>query len=458
MNIGKLKKEERFETRIDKSLGIQTFGKKNDYPQQVMEIVGASGTGSSCVDVFSKFIAGRGFGDLNFYNLTVNNQGLTNDALLGLMAYDFAMFNGFALHLNYNANYKVTQVSHVPFETVRLGALKENGTYDTVVLHWDWGRRMTQLKKWSKEDIIEIDLFDPSPESINAQVEKSGGWAAYKGQVFYYSGNRANNYPLPKFDAVLTDMSTEEGIANIAYRNVRHNFLPSCMLVSIMDKDESKEQREQTEKEILEYQGDEAACKMITADVSSKEEMPQVVDFSSKNYDKEYTVTRDKVKNDIGRAFNQPPILRAEDVGANFGSDAIRKAYDYYNSVTEVERLQAERAFSCIFKHWHDGQFTDFSIMPLYYKISTPNAKDITQEILDTLSTNEKRALIGFDELQDDGSNKSLLAEKIGVDGAQVMVQIVADPDMSAEQKKGMLKLLFSLTDEDVESVIPSQS
>ena len=416
MKIGKLKKEKCYDSRNDKTLGIQTFGEKNDYPQQVMEIVGASGTGSSCIDVFSKFIAGQGFNDSDFFNLVINRQGQTNDILLGLTAYDFAMFNGFALHVNYNANYKITQIHFVPFETVRLGALNDKGTYDTVSLHWDWGRRMTQLRKWNKDDIIVVDLFNPDPQVIEAQVTKAGGWSAYKGQVYYYSGNRANNYPLPKYDAELTDMSTEEGVSNISYRNARNNFLISGMLVDILNPDESEEQENETEKSLLEFQGDDEAAKLMYVSVGSKEEVPQVVDFSPKNYDKEFTVTREKVKDDIGRSFNQPPILRAEDVGSNFGADALRNAYDYYNSVTEVERLQIERVFTHVFKYWNGTQFDDFSIVPLSY------------------------------------GQKVALFDRFGKEGVEKIEQII-DSSIAPELKKRRLKVMFDLTDAELEDL-----
>jgi hypothetical protein len=457
MKIGKLKKEKRFDSRIDKTLGIQTFGEKNDYPQQVMEIVGASGTGASCVDVYSKFISGQGFNDPDFFKLTVNRQGLSNDELLSMVAFDFAMFNGFALHLNYNANYRITQINPVPFETSRLGALNDKGVYDTVALHWDWGRRMTQLRKWSKEDIVTIDLFNPDPEVIKAQVEKAGGWHLYKGQVLYYSGARANNYPLPKFDSVLTDMSTEEGISNISYRNARNNFLMSGMLVNILDKSESEEQENETEESLLEYQGDEEACNVMYSSVKSIEEVPQIVDFSCKNYDKEFSVTREKVKNDIGRSFNQPPILRAEDVGGNFGADALKNAYDYYNSVTKVERLQVERIFSRIFRSWNGTPFNDFSIAPLEYVSSKKEISNIPTEVLSTLTANEKRALLGYGESQDDSNDQSILAEKLGVGGTQSLITIVSDTTMTVEQKRALLRLLFSFGDEEVKSIIPER-
>ena len=457
MRIGKLKKEKRYESRTDKAYGIQTFGDRNDYPQQVMEIVGASGTGAACVDTLSKFISGQGFTDPEFYRLEVNGQGVTNDVLLNLVAYDFAMFNGFALHLNYSAGGRITEIHHVPFEQVRLGAPDDDGNCTSAALHWDWGRRMTNLRRWSKDDIERIDLFNPDMQAINVQVRAAGGWAHYKGQVLYYSGNRANNYPLPKYDAVLTDMSTEEGIANISYRNARHNFLMAGMLVDILDASESENQNALTGKNLLQFQGDAEACKLMYVQVASEKQIPQVIDFSSKNYDKEYTVTHKKIKDDIGRAFGLPPILRGEDVGNNFGADAIRNAYDYFNSVTENERLQIERVFARIYGYWHGKQYGDLSIIPLSYKTSTPGVKDIPEAIFGVMTANEKRSLTGMPAIEDADDDKPILAEKIGVGGVQAMIAIISDPNIANDQKRGALKLLFGFSDEDVNTVIPKK-
>lgn len=416
MKISKIKKENRIDSRNDKYLGIQTFGDRNDYPQQVMEIVDGSCTGFSCVCVYSKFINGKGFTNSDFSKLVVNKSSLTINLLLRLISNDFAMFRGFALHLNYNANYQISQISYTPFETVRLGEIDENGECNHVCLHWDWGRRMGNLRRWKKEDIIKIDLFNPDPQIIQMQVNKSGGWSKYKGQILYFNSTGLIGYPLPIFNSELTDMSTEQGISNISYRNARSNFMPSGMFIDILNKEESEEQADENEKSLLEFQGDDEACKMIYSIAETKEEIPQFVDFSGKNYDKEYTVTHSKVKGDIGRAFNQPPILRAEDVGSNFGADALGDAYDYYNSVTEVERRDVSRVFEEIFKYWNGDKFEDFSISPLSY------------------------------------GQKVSLFERFGKDGIEKIDSILL-LDSSVEQKRNKLKVMFNLSDSELKDL-----
>ena len=90
-----------------------------------------------------------------------------------------------------------------------------------------------------------------------------GGWAHYKGQVYYFSNEGDKTYPLPIFESTLTDMSTEEGISNISYRNARKSFLSADMLIDRRNADQTSEQENTTEKSLLEFQGDTEAGKIM---------------------------------------------------------------------------------------------------------------------------------------------------------------------------------------------------
>ena len=66
-------------------------------------------------------------------------------------------------------------------------ALDEEGNFTKIALHPDWGRRNLLSRRWRREDIDFIDLYNPDPEVIEQQVTAAGGWENYKGQIFYYS-------------------------------------------------------------------------------------------------------------------------------------------------------------------------------------------------------------------------------------------------------------------------------
>lgn len=429
MKASVLKRDRRYETRNDKAYGIQHWGEANDYPQRVLEIIAASCTGAACVDVYSKFIAGKGFNDLTFYKKVVNFKGQTNDYILELIKKDFSELGGFALHVNFNALYKVVELQHVPFENCRLEKINdETGDFDKIATHPDWGRRFLSLRKWKKDDIVFYDLFNPDPAKIQSQVEAAGGWHNYNGQIYYFSNQGEKSYPLPIADAVLTDMSTEEGISNVSYRNARNNFLSAGMLVDVVQNNDSMADnvedsgrdrelgKSETEKTLLEFQGDENAGKILYIEVESKEEAPVFSSFKGQNYDKEFTVTTETAENKIGKRFMQPPILRSVDVGGNFGADTMKNAYNYYNSITEGERLAIERVYSEIFQHWHEATTLDFSIIPLTYQVETT------------------------------------LAEKLGDAKMDKLIEIISGA-MSREQKKAICKTLFGLTEEEANSI-----
>lgn len=428
-----LKTQQRYSLKKDNSLGIQAYSDGNDYPQKVREIVDASGTGTKCVIIYAKFISGKGFSDQNIWKKVINRKRQTTDYLENQISEDFAHNGGLAIHVNYNANYKIIELQHVPIETVRFEKLDDNGHFSKVAIHPDWGKRFTTLRKWKKEDIEFIDLYNPDPVEIQNQVDAAGGWENYKGQILYFSNRGEKVYPLPIFDSVLTDMSTEEGISNVSNRNARNNFLAAGMFIDKkadndtpdLKKEEGRvynDEKNDTEKALEAFQGDESACKMLYVQIESDEEKPEFVSFKGTNYDKEFNVTLGSAQDNIGKVFSQPPILRAEDVGANFGADLMKNAYDFYNSVTQNERLILERIFKELFSYWHEPITTDFSILPLTYEVDTTPA------------------------------------DRLGKENLAQIVSILNNANLTEEQKRNYCKVLFSLYDEEINQMFIIQN
>ena len=373
MRVSALKKDSPLYVSNDKYIyGVQTYGINNSFPQDVKLIVANSVTGGECVDIYGRFISGQGFLNEATAKLQINKRQTMNE-LLKECSKDVAMFGGIGLHFNYNANYKITSINIIPFEHIRFKALDDNNKFDKVCIHWDWARQFRALRQWKKEDIVEIDLFNPDPVVIQEQVDNAGGWQNYKGQVYYFSNNGYKTYPMPIYQAALTDMNTEEGLMVIDNRNARNRFMIGGAFIEINNENNNTESDEEfesketdTEKVLFDMQGDEESCKIIYMQVPNAESVPKFIPFESKNYAEDYDITNKNVSDRIGRSFMQPPILRAENVGANFGADLMMNAYKYYNNITTEERMTISRIFTEIFKYWKDENIVnDFSINPL---------------------------------------------------------------------------------------------
>lgn len=179
------------------NLDIQSYGKGNNYPQMILQLLGASSNAKSCVGRYAKFIRGAGFKDSLFYKSIVNMKGQTCDTLLRLCSDDLAKFGGFALHINYNLLCEITSVEHIPFEDCRLGIEDDAGYIAEIAIHPDWicskGRK--KIKKPSKSTIAYTDVFNPNPDVVLSQIVEAGGIEAYKGQTLYVSKDGFMVYP-----------------------------------------------------------------------------------------------------------------------------------------------------------------------------------------------------------------------------------------------------------------------
>lgn len=384
MRVHELKKKssKRVDVRYLQTLGIQTYGEDNLYPQTFRNILAASSTGAECLDRFADFIEGNGFHDVPFSESVVNRKGDTADDIHALVCRDVAYYNGLALHVNYNIYGDIVELHHVPFENCRLVESDDNGYVGKIAIHPDWSGQKTRggkVIKVAKENIDYIDVFNPDKRVVAAQIEAAGGIEYYKGQVLWVSLSGKDIYPTGKGDRVVTEMSTDEGLANVKYRNVRNNFLPAAMIFTkkgtniTFDQDgneiDSRDDDDSFSDSLLQLQGDTNCGKLMEVTLEKDEDKPEVVSLNSQNYDKEFTVTDISVTERIYSAFGQEPwyCIRVGKVG--FSGDILEDAFEYYNSIVSKQQRLIERTFARVFRHFYEAVnvSNDFSVQPLKY-------------------------------------------------------------------------------------------
>jgi hypothetical protein len=353
---------------------IKSYGSGNDYPQKVLQIINSSGTGTTCIEIYISFVAGSGFVDLIFAGTVINERGERVSSLLTKFAKDLKHFNGFACLVKFNAFSVPYAYYNIPFEQCRL-EINPDGSYTgKIAIHPDW----TGIygKSFKNTEIQYIDRFDIN--QLAGQIAEAGGPENYLGQVFYFTYDGDWEYPISPFDPIVTDMLTEESVSTVKHRNAKYNFLPSGILVrkgikpvlkdnGEPDPDSSYNQEQQESAAMIRrMQGDMNTSKIWVVDIDSDEEMPEWIDFTAKNYDRQFELTEKTVQENIGKMFKVPPILRGIDIGAGFGADLMTNAYNFMNSVTGSERQSLQIAFRDLFTN-HPGMFTDFTIKPLTY-------------------------------------------------------------------------------------------
>lgn len=405
--------ERRILVRPNQTFGILNYDLDNAYPQRMLELVAGSPTAKDCWNKRAKFIAGNGFEDKDLSKQIINSKGLTIAKLLKAIATDKALFTGFGIHVNYNANYQISSVNYVKFEDIRIGDTDNPDTADKFALYNDWGRKT--WKNIMRSKIIFLDKYNPDPETIQQQVDAAGGWANYKGQLYYFNPE-IDDYPLIEADSVWEDFETEAGIKIFNNREVTTGFLPSTMLFMQSRREEADNSRpddgEQTftnqpsqlEKDLGEFQGAKSAQKIIVIEYEDESQKPEFKPYTIQNNDKLFETTERSVEARIIKGFSIPKeLINAEKTSGLSNGSEKKEAIREFNANTAADRLEIADAFAEIFDRFYIdvNPSNNWNIVPIPATVADDNAgivagSSINQLLLSDLPTANKVAILTY--------------------------------------------------------------
>lgn len=397
--------------------GIINYDVDNAYPQRVIDIINSSGTGTLCTEILSKFISGGGFASESLAALKLNKQGLTANKLLYKIGKSRSKFSGFALHVNYNALYQVSSISYVPFEDIRFTTDDEKNEHRNMLAVYDDWQKVKRAKIYQK-DIDYIHFYNPKPEVIQREVEESGGWNSYKGQIVYFTPEGIQ-YPLAPSDAVLEDVQTDAHAKTFKNRNITTNFMASYIVRTGMFEGETE--RAEFLESLTKFQGADEASKMMLMeeedfDASDESASFKLEKVDIQNIEKLYEFTEESVRNNIIRTYLIPPVLLVATAGKLGSSSEIEDATAFYNGVTEELRRTTSEVFEELFKNSVFNSETEFDIIPV--QASTVEAKDT-------------------------------------VEGKAKIVDVLKDTTLSSKAKQNILQDLYGFTMEEAVRLVP---
>ena len=355
--------ERRIFVRPNQTFGILNYDLDNAYPQRMLELVAASPTAKDCWNKRAKFIGGNGFEEPDLGKQIINPKGLTVAKLLKAVATDKALFTGFGIHVNYNANFKIASVNYVKFEDIRLGDTDCPETAEKYAIYSDWGRKT--WKNIMRSKIAFLDKYNPDEQVIKNQVLVAGGWDKYKGQLFYFNPE-VDDYPLIEADSVWEDFETEAGIKIFNNREVTTGFLPSTMLFMQARREEADNSRpdndelpyanmpSQLEKDLGSFQGAKSAQKIIVIEYEDEPSKPEFKPYSIQNNDKLFETTEKSVEARIIKGFSVPKeLINAEGASSLSNGGEKKAAITEFNDNTAPDRQELSETFAEIFSRYY---------------------------------------------------------------------------------------------------------
>ncbi|KGO88097.1 hypothetical protein Q765_03315 [Flavobacterium rivuli WB 3.3-2 = DSM 21788] len=212
-------------TPWNKSIDVYGNDIDNAYPERMDRLINNSVTAKSAANIMVQYLIGKGYGTDND-NLIVNKQHTIS--LIDFaddVAEDLVKQRGVFIHINYNALYEIVDVRVMPNEWCRKGKSDSNAYSGKIAVYEDWS-------KPKKSDIKLIDVFNPNPKVIQAQVEKAGGWEKYKGQIWFVNMDTKLHYPLSRVDSVAEDCDSEAQTAVFKNRMLRRGFFGNMLVVT----------------------------------------------------------------------------------------------------------------------------------------------------------------------------------------------------------------------------------
>ncbi|MBS1532889.1 MAG: hypothetical protein JSU01_21475 [Bacteroidetes bacterium] len=355
--------ERRILVRPNQTFGILNYDLDNAYPQRMLELVASSPTAKDCWTKRAKFIGGNSFEQPGVGKQVINDKGLTLAKLLKAAAADKALFTGFGIHVNYNANFKIVSANYVRFEDIRLGDTDSPETANKFALYADWGRKT--WKNITRSRITFLDKYNPDPDAIKQQVIAAGGWDKYKGQLYYFNPE-VDDYPLIEADSVWEDFETEAGIKIFNNREVTTGFLPSTMLFMQSRREEadnskpdSDEQHyynvpSQLERDLGTFQGAKSAQKIIVIEYDDENSKPEFKPYSIQNNDKLFETTERSVEARIIKGFSVPKeLINSENSSGLSNGGEKKEAIREFNDNTAPDRLELSDVFAEIFGNFY---------------------------------------------------------------------------------------------------------
>lgn len=431
----------------DKSQNIYRYGHDNLLPNKLIKYVNDSGVAKRCINKVTSYIAADGFKEPTTKTFKVN-QKQNADEILQSIAYDVAYFKGYALKVGRERSGKIAWVKHIPFQIIRKtlqGDFLVNPTYGT-----------KEFKKDKGEYYPAFLGEQVSPAQLAEQAKKYGT----KPEIFYCYEETPDNphYPVPDYYAGIEDIRTSSRIQQFDLNMVMNGFKPTSILtlVGTVD-DKTKDSTGRTPKDYLYEEiesftgnrpnadGETSEGGILVMEAKTKDEIPSLQTFDVKAILDSSNNKREVIDRTVCRLFGvHPVIVGFSDAQILGNTQSIANAsIELNNNVNSLQRM-VERGMKILYPDldWTLTAFTPVNFIPT--------------EVLQDLTQDERRALYGYEALVVEGTeNKPLLVEKLGVGGTQSFTSILADTNLTGEQKRAALQLLFGITPEDTLKLIP---
>ena len=272
------------------------YGKKNDFPDILKEMMNTSSLHSAILKKKSDMSAGLGFEattseQKNFINNF--NGSETLDEIVYKNAYDLALYGGYCFLVTWSKDKKsIARVQYMDWAKVR--KVKELEDDSEVAVRQTEGVDFFQISAdWTQERKEKY-----KPEIVQGFSTKYNDVATQLVYVPMYRPGSEDVYPLPDYQACSTYIALDTEIASWHLNSVKNGFTPSMMInmIGVPSDEEMKQFQRKLEEQ---YSGSANSSKIILTLSEDEAQVPIITPLTLNDSDERYKDLAQQVKEQI---------------------------------------------------------------------------------------------------------------------------------------------------------------
>ena len=272
------------------------YGKKNDFPDILKEMMNTSSLHSAILKKKSDMSAGLGFEattseQKNFINNFSGSETLNE--IVYKNAYDLALYGGYCFLVTWSKDKKsIARVQYMDWSKVR--KVKELEDDSEVAVRQTEGVDFFQISAdWTQERKEKY-----KPEIVQGFSTKYNDVATQLVYVPMYRPGSQDVYPLPDYQACSTYIALDTEIASWHLNSVKNGFTPSMMInmIGVPSDEEMKQFQRKLEEQ---YSGSANSSKIILTLSEDEAQVPIITPLTLNDSDERYKDLAQQVKEQI---------------------------------------------------------------------------------------------------------------------------------------------------------------
>jgi hypothetical protein len=318
---------------LDRRTGFIKWGKKNDYPFQIIDLYNSSAWHSGIIKNKTFYISGGGLeilsGELQQFIDNIFSDFNMNE-VAERMTFDFEMFGGFAVKGTWNK--EGTRV--VRWEHINVDDLRMSEDMRTFYLSDDWSV-MNQSE--SKTNLRTIQALDEN--------NRQGTFILfYKEPSKKYKGEKGI-YPKPTYYGGITAIQTDGDISKFHMYELNNGFKSGTLISMTGGIPESVEEENKIRDMIKgRSQALEDAGEIIITFSNGKDQAPEVHQLNGNDLDKRYEILQNSVQQNIlvAHSITSPKLFGIIQEGSFNSAEALELFEIFKNSYIDMRQRRLE--------------------------------------------------------------------------------------------------------------------